>query len=136
MHEISCAPACLIAGRDVKHREDVRPAGLDIERLTVHNVRHAAHHHVAHSAALVVLHDVLEGAEKVLLEVEVGELALLDELGRQLAQRVHREEGDFLHKHKKKFFLNSHSLVLAIWNETLLETQLAIPTKSATGTVV
>ncbi len=98
-----CPPACLIAGRDVKHREDVRPPGLDIERLAVHNVRHAAHHHVAHSAALVVLHDVLEGAEEVLLEVEVGELSLLDKLGRQLAQRVHREERDFLHAQKNKF---------------------------------
>jgi hypothetical protein len=85
-HEISCYPACLIAGRNVKHREDVLPTGLDIERLAVHNVGDAAHHHVAHSAALVVLHDVLEGAEEVLLEVEVGELALLDKLGRQLAQ--------------------------------------------------
>ncbi len=104
VHEISYAPACLIAGRDVKHREDVRPTGLDIERLAVHNVRHTAHHHVAHCAALVVLHDVLEWAEEVLLEVEVGELALLDKLGRQLTERVHREERDFLHTHLSENF--------------------------------
>ena len=80
----------------MEHGEDVGPAGLDVEGLAVDNVGHTAHHHVPHRAALVVLHDVLEGAEEVLLEVEVGELALLDELGGQLAEGVHRKEGDFL----------------------------------------
>ena len=93
----------LVPRRNVEHREDVRPARLDVVRLAVHNVGHAPHHHVAHRAALVVLHDVLEGAEEVLLEVEVGELALLDELGGQLTQRVHGKEGDLLNEGGKNY---------------------------------
>ena len=52
----------------------------------------AADDHVADVGRAVALHDVLERPQKLLLEAKVGELALLDELHGQLAQRVHREE--------------------------------------------
>lgn len=44
----------------------------------------------------VFLHNVLEWPEKVFLEPEIGKLALLNELGGQLPQGVHREERDVL----------------------------------------
>ena len=46
--------------------------------------------------APVLFHDVLERSQEVFLEAEVGELALLDELHRQLSQRVDGEERDVL----------------------------------------
>ena len=46
--------------------------------------------------APVLFHDVLERSQEVFLEAEVGELSLLDELHRQLSQRVDGEEGDVL----------------------------------------
>jgi hypothetical protein len=82
----------LVARRDMKDGEDVGPARLNVVCLAVHNVGNTAHHHVSHRAALVVLHDMLEGTEEVLLEVKVSELALLDELGGELTQRVHGKE--------------------------------------------
>ena len=48
------------------------------------------HENLAH--APVLFHDVLERSQEVFLEAEVGELALLDELHRQLSQRVDGEE--------------------------------------------
>jgi len=44
----------------------------------------------------VLLHDVFEGSQEVLLEPEVGQLALLQELHGQLPQRVHGKDGDVL----------------------------------------
>ena len=55
-----------------------------------------ADHHVPDLRALVVLHNVLEGSKEILLEVEVVQLALLDELHGQLLQGVDGEERDVL----------------------------------------
>ena len=42
-------------------------------------------------ARLVVFHDELEGPKKVFLKVEVLQLALFQELERELLERIHRE---------------------------------------------
>merc|ERR1711952_457061 len=85
-----------VRGGEVEHEEDVGPARLDVVPLHVDHVGHAAHHHVPHRAALVVLHDVLEGAEEIFLEMKVGQLSLLDELLCQLSEGIYGEEGDIL----------------------------------------
>uniref|UniRef100_A0A6B0V983 Putative secreted protein n=1 Tax=Ixodes ricinus TaxID=34613 RepID=A0A6B0V983_IXORI len=100
------APRCLeselhnalvpVRGRQVEHAEDVLPARLDVGRLGVDHLCHAAHHHVPDGGRPVALDDVLEGPQEVLLEPEVGKLALLNELHRQLSQGVEGEEGHVL----------------------------------------
>ena len=52
--------------------------------------------------SLVVLHDVLEGAEEVLLEMEVGQLTLLHKLKEDKYKNVIKNNGIFLASEKRK----------------------------------
>mmetsp|Transcript_3025 Transcript_3025/g.9444 ORF Transcript_3025/g.9444 Transcript_3025/m.9444 type:complete len:1065 (-) Transcript_3025:1106-4300(-) len=84
-----------VVGRRREHLKDVLPAGADVGGAVLDQLREAAHHQFADLApCAVLLEDLLEGLQEGALKVKVGQLVLLQELARELSQRIDRVHGN------------------------------------------
>lgn len=81
-------------GRGREDAEHGPPPGAEVLHSGLDHLVEALEDHVARVGVVVVDHGVLERLEEVLLELEVGELLLLEEAHGKLAKRVEGKEGD------------------------------------------
>lgn len=81
-------------GRGREDAEHGPPAGAQVGDAGLDELTEALEDHVASVHVGVVDHGVLERAEEILLELEIGELLLLEEVRGHLSERVEGEEAD------------------------------------------